>query len=52
MLRVANKVHTAAKLDVAIQNQAVGDITNYVEGTKAARAQLGQATQNWKVHAK
>jgi len=41
-------MHTAAKLDVDIQNHVVGDITTYVEATKDARAQLKKETQNWK----
>jgi hypothetical protein len=40
MQRVANKVHTAAKLDIAVQNQVVGDITQYLNSTSEAREEL------------
>lgn len=40
MRRVADKIHIAAKLDVAQANQVVGDLTQYHEATEPARQQL------------
>ena len=48
MRRIADKVHIAAKLDVAQANQVVGDLTQYAEATKAAREQLKREVQGWK----
>jgi hypothetical protein len=45
--RIADKVHTAAKLDVAVQNQVVGDITKFAEATAPAREDLKADAQAW-----
>ena len=50
--RIADKVHTAAKLDVAVQNQVVGDITKFAEATAPAREDLKADAQAWNVAAK
>ena len=52
MKRVADKVHIAAQMDVAVQNQVLGDLTQYLEATKAARTQLKTEVQGWKAQAK
>ena len=50
--RIADKVHTAAKLDVAVQNQVVGDITKFAEATAPAREDLKADAQAWKAAGK
>jgi gas vesicle protein len=50
--RIADKVHTAAKLDVAVQNQVVGDITKFAEATAPAREDLKADAQAWNVAGK
>jgi hypothetical protein len=50
--RIADKVHTAAKLDVAVQNQVVGDITKFAEATAPAREDLIGEARAWNVAAK
>jgi hypothetical protein len=52
MRRIADKVHIAAKMDIAVQNQVMGDLTQYVEATQAAREQLKTDVQGWKAQAK
>ena len=50
--RVADKVHTAAKLDISYQNTVVGDLTKFMENTQVARNTLKQESQQWKPEAR
>ena len=52
MRRVADKIHIAAKLDVAQANQVLGDLTKYHEATQPAREQLKREIQEWKAEGK
>jgi hypothetical protein len=52
MRRIADKVHIAAKLDIDQANQVTGDLTQYVEQTKAAREQLKREVHGWKAEGK
>jgi hypothetical protein len=52
MKRVADKIHTAAKLDIAYGNQINGDITKYIESTQPAREQLKKEIHGWKAEGK
>ena len=46
------KIHIAAKNDVDLQNQVVGDLVKFKEGTKFARKQLKWEAKLWKHEAK
>ena len=52
MERVMEKIHIAAKNDVDLSNQVVGDLVKYKEGTKFARKQLKWEAKEWKHEAK
>ena len=52
MKRVADKIHIAAKLDVAQANQVLGDLVKYHEATEPARQQLKREIQGWKAEGK
>ena len=51
MERVIEKIHIAAQNDVNLQNQVVGDITKFKQGTRFARQQLKQEARLWKIEA-
>ena len=52
MRRVADKIHIAAKNDIAFANQIDGDMEKYIQGTEEARNQLKQEIQGWKGQAR
>ena len=52
MRRVADKVHIAAKMDIAYANQINSDVLQYIEATKTARDQLNLEINGWKAQAK
>ena len=52
MERVMDKIHIAAKNDLAFGNQVAGDLTQFKNSTAAARNQLKQEARGWKAEGK